>query len=634
MRAQKAVKEMRYSRFLIILGLFSAFCLSPAGSFIALVGAIAIVGLPLSLIIAVAPSLFLCLILSFGVHKLLPMRTSMGKKLVSFLFACGLLAVPPYLMNAKLTSSAEKQLAGDVDVIPPDIRFATLGVIQTRKHPEFTKTPMGCDDFCQRALLNTQVEKMIMTRAMNPATQIDWNQDARAYWFEQRENCPEIELEENRNQLEFYNLDPNETGSVLEKKSAADLIRLQVAQGNCLVSAPAKIGQADGVLVYGEMKEGKSMYNAGLDFFADTVRSGQLSLYQKMSTQMELIFRTTAVEYEIHLPLVFPSIVTGYGFEVAPGFPRTKEFLGGAKKYSLGPQVVPFLADRLEFELGLSTGEADQDTHAIIRAALDKPGDLSPNTLAVIDDFFQDIDYTKPMSREKLYVALRAFQDFRVPFPQYAWQATLALKNQGSESASDIAAALFVRFNGFEPEANVHPYNAYRPLAAIASAISHLPEGAILPYFPELKDLAYDPVARIYGYKMLSHLGDFGAKSAPLLLYLIDDAERAQSDPTINHPNKWQHPYLAAIGGLCRLARTEYSKVEREAHLEELYQRLDAGLIEKSGSYLRQTINMFYSLGADPERLWSYLKSDNPSYSRDRFDGQIRRAAKEIECTY
>ena len=54
----------------------------------------------------------------------------------------------------------------------------------------------------------------------------------------------------------------------------------------------------------------------------------------------------------------------------------------------------------------------------------------------------------------------------------------------------------------------------------------------------------------------------------------------------------------------------------------------------KYGSYRDMTINTLVSLGAEPEEMWTYMRSNEQNYTRDRFDSEVVRAQRKVDCSY
>ena len=54
----------------------------------------------------------------------------------------------------------------------------------------------------------------------------------------------------------------------------------------------------------------------------------------------------------------------------------------------------------------------------------------------------------------------------------------------------------------------------------------------------------------------------------------------------------------------------------------------------KHASYWDLTINTLVGLGADPEAMWPHLQTDDKNHTKARFDNEVARARKKIDCSY
>ena len=604
--------------WLVILGLAALFCLSPVGATIALVSAMAVVGLPLTFLFAAIPPLFVFLLAARIAHLALSL---LGVRFwpLSAALALAALAILPWTENRRLDGIAEALLAGDIDKISAPPPITTLAWVTTGS----SRGKAACDDFCQRALLKQSVAGIIMAKAPAPFGQPDDATDGTLYRLEPRQTCPAFDLPDGVNRLSV-------TGEARKwgDRTPADLLRLKAASGMCLIETPATLAEADAVLVSGQVHKGENAFAAGLDPHADTVRAERLSFYLRDNGALRERYRSTGVTYSPLLPLLLPSYVSGYGLEMKAGFLRRTVYRGDAGRFQPAPPLEPFLETSLHFDLALGDGsESDAATRGIIIAALDQPSPIDRSRIKVIADFFQDIHRRKDAGPDDAILAARILEDRRVPVPREAAAPVRKFAGDDPALAARFAAALFGRLFEIPPgEREDDPTYLGYPIGYLASAIAALPDAAILPYRAELERLAHDPEARINAYVALKKLSAFGAESVPTLIYLIDDAASHKDKNKVQ--NAWQHPYLAGVQGLC------LTGTEAGAAIPLLYERLDDGTMVKFGSYWGLAVNTLVSLGAEPEDMWPHLRTADKNHTRDRFDGRVSRARKKLDCGY
>lgn len=603
-----------FDKVLLLLGGLALLCISPIGTVLAVVAAISIIGLPIALVMAAIPALFVLLLVARLIHASLAV---VGIRLwpLSGALALGLLALIPWIENRRLDSIAQSMAGDDVTALDTLPKIATLAVLNSAGESRV------CDDFCQRALLNGVASEVIMARNETPQAAPADGLAGTAYRLERRQECPPFDLSDGMNSLKLAT-EERKYGD----KTAADLLRLKTAQGICLIAEDVTLSRADPVIARGRVRHGQSDFAAGLNPFADTVSAERLSLYRREGGQLVERYRATGVTYFKLLPVLAVSYVGGYGLELAPGFLRRAAFVGDAEKYRPAPAFEPFLEKTLGFDLALRDGEAEDSRRDIISQALDRPGPVDRPVAKVIADFFEDFSRRNDRTAVDAELAVRVLRDHRVPVPRAAAAPVRKFAAENGEIARQFAEALFGRLPVTSPdEREDHPTFLGYTLGYLAAAIAALPDEAIRPHRDGLELLARNPEARVKGYVALTRLSVFGADAVPTLIYLIDDAAAYKNK---SDRDAWQHPYLAGLQGLCRIGDKGLQAVPM------IYKRLDSGVMVKFSSYWDLTINTLVGLGADPEEMWTHLQTSDQNQTRGRFDRNIERARRERDCSY
>lgn len=599
---------------LVVLGVASLICLSPIGSVLAIIAAISIIGLPITLLMGAIPPIFVFLLLARLIHLVL---SAVGLRFwpVSAALSLGLLALVPYLENRRLDTEAQALVSGDVPGIGAPPAISTLAYVQPGSGSQAT----GCADLCQRALLNGAVERIIMagSKGLDPAPADDLA--GKLYQLERMATCPPFDLREGER------LDIPGEQTQWGDKSPGDLLRLKAARGICLTARDATLAEADAALVAGRIKQGQSPYSAGLSLSADTISAERLALFVRHDGELVERYRATGVTWYPMLPIMLPSYVGGYGLELGAGFLRSTAYLGDAERYRASPLLGLFLTQKLRLDLTLHDVDAIQMTREVIAAALDRDGPIDRANAKVMQDFFETMSRRNDANKADALLALRIMQDRRVPVPRDASAPVRKFAKDDPALAREFAAVLFGRLFEIDPgEKEDDPDYLGYPLSYLANAIAILPDHAILPYRGELERLAHDRLARVPAYVALKRLSVFGADAVPTLIFLIDDSASEQDRSS----NAWQHPYLAGIQGLCGMGTAGNAAVPM------LYERLADGRMVRYGAYWDMTINTLVSLGANPGEMWTDMQSTEPNYTRDRFDAEVRRAQRKVDCSY
>lgn len=608
--------------FLILLGIVAVICLTPFGAGLVLVSLISVVGIPIGFFILAAPTLFLLLLFArifvFGFYLTgLKIHWSI-RWIVSLLLSAGTLTIPPYLTNRELEARAAPLLTGDVDLLSGPMNFETLAVIVPGRY----NSTFSCDAFCQRALLNDQVSRIIMVQARPPVTEIDWSATGNAYWFERRDTCPTVDLRGATNTLRLSTKDIG-----LKGKSVADLIRLKSATGTCFMTGKVPLADADAVIYSGPIKRGVSQLDAGFNTGADTISANRLSLYVKQGNRFETAYQSTSVEIEELFPLLVPTQLFGYQFDVEAGLLREPKHLGAPKlKYQQTP-FASFVTEVLGLSLSISESGVQDDVRQVIRKALSASGEISQTNIAVIKDYMEDTGRAKEFAQSDLELVLELLEDRRLPVLPHTSSAVRQVPERDTDLADRFARLLFQRLQELESGQENDRFRKNQ-LRNINLAISVLPRDSIYPYFSQLENLARNEADRIHARSALRRLGDFGQRAVPTLLFLVDDANRFPKKPVTE---EWQLPYLSGIEGLCRMGALG---LQQKQLVPQLFQRLDDGEIAKFASYWSLAIHTLFAHGADPDDIWPHVKTDNVNHTRKRFDREISRAKKKFDCFF
>lgn len=612
------LRNFSFDLWLVILGVAALLALSPIGAVLAVASAISVVGLPITLILAAIPPLFVVL-LAFRLAHLALSLAGIRFWAFSAALALAVLAIVPFFENRRLDAAADALISGDGHSLrqAPDMQALAVG------SRGLGRGGPACDDLCQRALLRQAVPRIIMFRTRDPSAPPSDAQEGTLYRIEQRETCPPFDIADGQNSLNL----PGERRKFGDK-SPADLLRLKAAAGACLIAEPATLAEADAVLVTGRIASGQSGYGAGLDPFADTLRAERLSFYVRQDSAWTERYRSTAVTYSRLWPLLLPSYVTGYGLELAAGFLRSTAYRGGSSRFQPAPSLEAFLADVLQLDLTLpDAGGSDALTRQLIASALDRPGSIDRASVKVMDDFLEEIQRRKVPAPGDAELAARILEDRRVPVPRQAAAPVRKFAGDDPQLARRMAGALFARlFEIPADEREDDPTYLGYSVGYLASAIAALPDAAVAPYRAELERLARDNERRVNGYAALRKLAIFGAGSVPTMIYLIDDAPKGEAGKGVQ--KAWQHPYLAGIQGLC------LAGPEAGAAIPLLYERLASGTVVKFGPYWKLAINTLVSLGADPDDMWPHLQTSDRNHTRERFDGVVERARKKADCGF
>ena len=527
---------------LFVLGLAAAVALVSPGLIVLLF--ISIIGFPIAIFLMAAPTLFLVLFLARLFQKSLGGGRS--KFFIGIGAALGFLAIGPWWVNAGLEKKADALILEDRDTLP--LRFtANALAIRSTGYRHGSKDKVMCDDLCLRMLLNQQANAIIIAHSIEASAPIDFSEKALSYKLEKRPHCPEIKLEAGNGNITIDG-EKYKSGA----KNATELMRFEIAKGNCLIEQTAQLADADVVVSIGSIAQGKDAFAAGLDLAADTVRADRIQVYVKQAHQFEEAYRWTGVQTAKLFPILIPTVISGYGLKMRTGFLRLMDHKNIDSKFYHGPDRGAFFTKKLGLDLALRPDNAEMETRNLVIAALDSTGQIDPSHLNLIEDYFQGLQEVKVIGNEDAALVIRALADKRVLIPRSLWAVVRNAKGQPAKYFAQLANIFFARLHeaDFFPDGKFDHDWAER-LGRLGIAIEMLPEHAILAHRDDLEWLARQDFLRVPAYRALKQLSVFGSDAAPTLLFLIDAGKRFDEEfkeSAFLGRNGWQHPYLA---GLC-----------------------------------------------------------------------------------
>lgn len=585
---------------------------------IATIAAISIIGLPIALILMIAPLLFLLALGSFLIGRWL--GGSWPAYIAGFVVAAIVLAVPPFIANKALDNNAERLIAADHhDGTRPETG-RVIGLRYASKHG-FNRDELACDGLCQRLLLNGVASQVLVVVQGLDAT-LDPLLIADSFRLEKRSTCSVVKLPRGHDPI---NIRADNSGG--QDKRVDELMQIAIAGGNCLIAEPASLNSADLVVSFGLLKRGATSMSAGLKLMADTIRADRIALHEKRGSNFIETYRWTGVVIEKLYPLYAPTAIMGAELRTVTGLARYTEKRNITEKYYDRPDITAFFVDRLGFDLALRTNSAVAETQSILEKALADRLTV-PVPAQVAADFFEGLTQARNMSATERTLTLGLLEDERFPVTMQAWAGIKYAGVAEPDYFNAIAAAMVKRLRAIDSVDTGEKFPKWQDEASyIGGVFRELPRQTILAHRQDLEWLAREERIRVGAYQALIRLAEFGEEGGRTLLWLIDDAERFRN----GGGNDWQHPHLAALIGFCKMGPSG------KDFIQPLFDRLDRGIIANWSSYHRLVIHALIGLGAPTEKAWLHVKSNNAStdaQERTRFDKEVARATKKPDCYY
>lgn len=611
-----------YGIFLIILAVVALVTLfiPVLPLFLAMTG----IGIPLALALWATPAVAAVLILARLVEiGLLDSRFPHGRGLMNWLGSAVLVAVALAALAALDRVAQEAAIrtlrAEDREALVPPLAGDRIAVR--------SDDPAAiCNDLCRRLLLTGTATAVLLQKVEDSALPPDPATDAVSFSLEARTVCPAPAL-------------GREDGPLLEIRSASGstdarppssmvLIRARIAEGTCLIDAPAKLGTADVVLSRLTLRRLQPGNRTGFLPGTSLIGADRLTVHQRDGTGFVEIWRKTQGKAWAIWPIAVPAPTFGYGLDIGTGLGRRQIVFNSDDRFYSGPDWAGFLTVTLGLAL-TPDGPGRAATREAITAVLLRPGPVGNSDQKLIEGYLDEVGTelilsgqgemspTSILEDRQLY--LRIVTDDRVDLTYAASRALPPPDLLTETERSELARSAFDRIWRADPGVPSRAEHAGNILAG-------LPAETLVAFREELFRLAEDRQRRWWSWRLLMRLAEFGEAGAEQLVFLVGDARREGWDQT---GNGWQHPYIGGLAGLCRMGP---AAATQRAGIDALIQ---GGVLQiANSSYGQLTANMLIAVGYSPEDVLALrLQAERPMDEK-HLRREIDRALAKPDCSY
>ena len=610
--------------FLLVSGLLSLVVLALPE--IGLLAALTFIGLPVALAYWAVPAVFLISLIAYLLFRVLPVRGKTGA-FVSLIAALMVLAVPPFFLNAPIHQKAAAFVAGDLERLRKPV---TARSIASRERFRFGRGVTRCNGFCLHALLTGTAERFLIANTRDPHGALSLEDEAIEFRLERRDTCPPVSYRSGAYRLKFR----ASSGDGERTADPVETLKLRMADGECLVSRPARLADADIVISRGPLS--RSRYprrNTGFSLTSDTVAANRISVHRMAENGFEEIYRRTQVRYRPFEWLMIPTPISGHELRVDFGWWRTESRINIKGRYDNPYAWTEFLTARLGFGLKLRGEETKTKALAKLQTLLD--GDTPPTAAdwALFAQYFDRIGIGRNtrMGADDFALGLRMLANTDYPAPPRLYNfVRYAARHTDDATMAQLADAFLTRLSG--------DVGRYRPLGAesgnqirdLSLAVRALPADALRPHLDAMIALASRPDIQRHGHVALQRLAVFGDEAVPTLFDLMRAG--LSGGENFFRDNRYQHPYLAGLQGLCLAGR------DAPSALAGLRRLAADGELPDHGSYGRLLFMTMLRLGEDADTVREHYMAAARNRSGDlekRFAFLVRRAARtKPACHY
>ncbi len=584
--------------------------------------ALTLIGLPLAVAYWATPAVFMLCLIAYVINRILPLAGKTGAAL-SLVAAAATLAVPPYLLNGPVHRNAASLAAGDLDALQLPI---TARSIASRQNFRFGKEVTQCGGFCLHVLLTGTADRFLVADTDTPHGDIAPDQEAIEFRLERRDACPPVYFKPGTYTLTF----PAANGDTARAADPVETLKLRAIEGECLVSRPATLGDADIVISRGAVTKGvhRRSDTGGYSFSTETASANRIAVHRKAGdTRFDEVYRNTQVRYRLFGWLLVPSVTMNSSFKVSTGWWRRENWINVQSRYDHPHAWTTFLTQKLGLDLKLEGEDTKAKTLARLRKLLDEGTPPNPADWALFSQYFDRIgagSNTK-MSAEDFELGLRVLGNAEFPAPPSPHNLIRYVERNAGDAEMAHLVGLFVeRLNG---DAARHQALGARPedqIKLLSNVVRRLPDAALLPHKDTMISLASRPDIQRHGYVALRRLSVYGDDAVPALLTLMkagfDGGEH------FYRYHRYQNPYLGGMQGLCLAGARAASA------LPELRQLTAEGKLPNHGSHGRLLFTTLLRLGEDRDRvrtLFMAAARNKANATDEHFDALAARASGE-----
>ena len=523
----------RIEKTLLVLGVLSLIVL--ALPWIGVLAAITVIGLPLALAYWATPAVFVLALTAYLIHRVLPLSGKTGA-IASVMMALAVLAILPYVLNGAIHRKAVSFAASDLDKLQRPVSARTIA---SRENFRFAKGVTQCDGFCLHSLLTGAAERFLVADTDRPYGDVLPNEEAIEFRLERREVCPPVNFRSGAHSLTFRLV----KGDNARAADPVETLKLRASNGDCLVSRPATLGDADIVVTRGNITDGVYRHSTtGFSLTADTVAARRISVHEKTaSNQFDETYRRTEVHYRPLGWFLVPSITMRGHFNINVGWWRRESQINAQGRYKDPSEWTEFLIGKLGLDLKLRGEDTRKKTLDKLRKLLDEGTPPSRADWALFSQYFDRIGIGRntKMGADDFELALRMLKDRDFPAPPRLHNLVrYAGRHADDAEMARLAGLLVGRLND---DAQQHQALGAKPgeqIKRLAFGVRALPDAALLPYRDVMISLASRTDVQRDGYVALRRLAVYGDDAVPALLALmkagLEGGEHFYREPGFN----------------------------------------------------------------------------------------------------
>jgi len=585
-----------------VMGVAALLFLSPVGGVIFVLLMISFIGIPLAVVLSLIPPIALLLVLAAAIAW--PFRRrGWPAVLLAFIPAGAMLFYAPGLLNAAADKEAQALAGADMADGARPFAGRSIAVFVPPTHSE------ECLDFCQRALVSGAVETFLVARSSKTWPEPDFDASGTAFRLVNRPTCDAVKI---RDKVRDFPVAP-------DAPPPGPALRLKIAAGTCLVAEQRAVRDADAILHYAEMVEGRySRYS--LDPFYVPMRALRLAWLVRDGEGFKETFRQTAVDYSVLTRPLVPGLFGGYQLRMEAGLSRTERKLGAERE---AINLAAFLRDQLKIDLSFDAAAAGAARDETLDFVLRKSVDLSPAQQTLVGDAFAVLaGDSEAVDRAQFERAIQLLADPRVDVPDRVSAYVATAYRADAEMRDRAMAVFFDRLDGLvREEGRETGFSRSAAVRRMSYATQSIPDADFARQWPRLRTVFADPEATSIFADEVMRAKAAGPVAFGDLLALVDAAAPKEGEGHFSDKFLRGNRFVA-MGAVCRMG------LEAKDLLPAIEERLRSGAIPLAeSSDVRLAAYTVQALGGDPEMVRPLARA---AFKQKDFDPQVDAAIAEV----
>lgn len=516
--------------------------------------------------------------------------------IIGWLIFSGIASFSVFSTNDEMEAQAHSLVSEDHNDIVLPLQFEAIAV--RNRGPISRNDSFKCRGFCMHALLNGVTKKFLVVQVSDLTSPPSVDDKAMQFSLQKMENCPQTKFTPGHHSLKL----PRNGTDQDRSASAIEEMKLRMVLGECLISEPATLGNADILVRVWRPVSGRRPFDLGFSLSSDAVFADRMAVYRinRSSDSFKEVYRWTGVQYYPIRSSVFPTVNFRGAFKMRLGWPRDLKRINIANKYYERPDLVGLLTKSLGLDLVLRGEETRTKVLSLIKGILQEKRSPKPSEWSLLSTYFERIGIgrnTEP-DGDDFALSLEILANPFFPVPRnFTKIARYASKYGAQDQVRLMADLLLERIERGRTWSEALPMTLDRNIPILALSLQSLPTYAFEGQFERIEKLSHELRIQENGYWLIRKMHVFGERAVPTFIRMIQTALAS------NYNGRGYDKYAATgLHGLCMVGSAA------KPALPYLLEFETKGIVPSNSDMKKQYFRALSNAGADQktiERIFS-----------------------------